>query len=496
MQSTFIVLIFFFYGLAFFSMGLVITQEVGRCSDARLRRALWFLSAFGLIHGVHEWIEMFHMMQMFSGVNAITFEIIRIGMLGLSFISLAAFGSLLLSQGEMSRRLVLLIPLTMGAIWSFGLLTFLSMYPVTRIFWSIMDVWTRYMVAIPAALLACAGLIMQQREFRRVGMAQFGRDSLWAAIAFAWYGLIGQIFTRPSPLFPSNFLNSELFFDTFGFPIQLLRAMAAVLAAVFVIRFLRAFEVETQHQIAELQAARLEEATRREIVAGELLHRVVQAQEAERQRVARELHDETGQALTAIGMGLRGAATILHQDADKAATNLRQLEGLVAASLNELQRLIADLRPSHLDDLGLPAALRWYCTEIQNRLPIKVSVEMHGETKDLPPEVKILLFRVAQEALTNVIKHADASQACVRLFYEDELVELQVEDNGRGIEPGILKNPQRPSWGLLGMEERATLLGGDFTIESRRGRGTLVQVTVPISDTKEVMDEDPVAVGG
>jgi signal transduction histidine kinase len=494
MQSTFIVLIFFFYGLAFFSMGLVITQEVGRCSDARLRRALWFLAAFGLIHGFHEWVEMFHMMGMFSGVNPLTFEIIRIGMLGLSFISLATFGSLLLSHGEVSRRLVLLMPLTLGAVWSFGLLIILSMYPVSRIFWSVVDVWTRYSVAIPSALLACAGLIMQQREFRRVGMAQFGRDSLWAAVAFAWYGLIGQIFTRPSPLFPSNFLNSELFFATFGFPIQLLRAMAAVLAAVFVIRFLRAFEVETQHQIAELQYARLEEAHRREVVAGELLHRVVQAQEAERQRVARELHDETGQALTAIGLGLRGAATILHQDADKAAQNLRHLESLVADSLNELQRLIADLRPSHLDDLGLPAALRWYSTEIQNRLSLKVSVETHGDSKDLPAEIKILLFRVAQEALTNVIKHAEASKACIRIFYEREAVRLEVEDDGRGIAPGILEDPHRPSWGLLGMEERATLLGGDFTIESRRGRGTLVQVTVPISDRKEAINENPATV--
>jgi signal transduction histidine kinase len=494
MQSPFLVIIFFFYGLAFFSMGLVITQEVGRCSDARLRRALWFLSAFGLVHGVHEWIEMFHMMQMFSGINTVTFEIVRIGMLALSFLLLASFGSLLLSQGDMSRRLILLIPLSLLAIWSFGVLTFLTTYPVTSILWSILDVWTRYTIAIPASLLACSGLIVQQREFRRVGMAKFGRDSLWAAIAFAWYGLVGQIFTRPSPLFLSSFLNSELFLDTFGFPIQLLRATAAVVAAVFVIRFLRAFEFETQHQIEELQTARLEEAHRREVVAGELLRRVVKAQEAERQRVARELHDETGQALTAIGLGLRGASTILHQDADKAAQNLRQLEGMVAASLNELQRLIADLRPSHLDDLGLPAALRWYSTEIQNRLPLKINVESHGETQSLSSEVKIVLFRVAQEALTNVIKHAEASKVWIRVFFQKGVVQLHVEDNGQGIEPGILENPQRPSWGLLGMEERATLLGGDFSIESRKGRGTIIQVTIPISDAKEGIDENPVAV--
>jgi signal transduction histidine kinase len=265
------------------------------------------------------------------------------------------------------------------------------------------------LAGLPGATLACTGLIVQQREFRRAGMAQFGQDSLWAAVAFGWYGLAGQIFTRPSALPPSHILNSVLFMDVLGFPVQLFRAAAAVVVAIFVLRFLRAFEVETQREIAELQAARLEEAQRREVVHRELLRRVVGAQEAERQRVARELHDETGQSLTALGLGLRGVTNILRQDADKAENNLRMLEGLVARSLDELQRLISDLRPSHLDDLGLPAALRWYTNEIQNRLPLKVNVEISGEPRELPAELKTAIFRVAQEALTNVIKHSDAS---------------------------------------------------------------------------------------
>jgi signal transduction histidine kinase len=187
-----------------------------------------------------------------------------------------------------------------------------------------------------------------------------------------------------------------------------------------VIRFLRSFEVETQRKIAALQAERLEEAQRRENMYGELLRRVVEAQETERQRVARELHDETGQALTAIGLGLRGATTILHQDAEKAALNLRKLEGMVAASLNELQRLIADLRPSHLDDLGLPAALRWYCNALKDRVGLVVKFEIQGQSCELPSEVKIALFRVAQEALTNVVKHAQAKSASVFLCYQPE----------------------------------------------------------------------------
>jgi signal transduction histidine kinase len=224
---------------------------------------------------------------------------------------------------------------------------------------------------------------------------------------------------------------------------------------------------------------------------------VVTAQEAERQRIARELHDETGQALTAIGLGLRGASSALRQDPDKAANHMRQLEGMVAHSLNELQRLIADLRPSHLDDLGLPAALRWYSNELQERLPLQVSVEISGEIQEIPAELNTALFRVAQEALTNIVRHASARTAQVRLVYLPGQVNLSIEDDGCGIDMERLKKAQRPSWGLLGMEERATLLGGELVISSRPGLGTRIQVSIPFSHRfDEVLHENTPAPGG
>jgi signal transduction histidine kinase len=298
-------------------------------------------------------------------------------------------------------------------------------------------------------------LIAQQRAFRQAGMAQFGRDSLWAAIAFAWYGVVGQIFTRVSPLPPSDFLNQNLFLSLFGFPVQVLRAVAAGAAAAFVIRFLRASEVEKQRQIAALQEARLQEAEQREALRGEMLRRIVAAQEAERQRIARELHDETGQSLTAIGLGLRGLTNALANKSNHAAQNLRRLEGLISQSLTELQRLIADLRPSHLDDLGLPAALRWYAGEVQQRTMLEVQVQIQGEERSLPAPVKIALFRVAQEALNNVVKHAAAASVFLQLAYGDQEVSIRIEDDGKGFMIENLNQQNRPTWGLMGMRERA-----------------------------------------
>ncbi|MEK7311580.1 MAG: hypothetical protein AAB382_06395, partial [Chloroflexota bacterium] len=296
MDTTYFALIFFFYGLAFFSMGLVVTLEGGRASDVRLRHALRPLAAFGLIHGAHEWLEMFDRLRILPG-DPLAWQAIRLAILAFSFLSLAAFGGSLLAPNEYYRRLSLLIPLGQAAVWGIGIFIMRGVFSADEM-WKVADVWSRYVLAVPAALLACSGLVAQQRVFRQAGLTRFGQDSLWAAVAFAWYGLIGQTFTQVSLLPPSTFFNQDLFFRLFGFPVQLLRAASAVVSAIFVIRFLRSFEVEAQRQIAELQAARLEVAHRREELRGELLRRVVVAQEAERQRIARELHDATGQALT------------------------------------------------------------------------------------------------------------------------------------------------------------------------------------------------------
>ena len=251
MDATFIVLVYFFYGLAFFSMGLLVALEGGRSSDIRLRKALRPLAGFGIVHAAHEWLIMFELMG--HARNDPIFAAVGLSILAFSFISLAAFGSFLLAYTEVSRRLILLIPIALEAIWVFGLYGFRGHY-TGEILWNIADAWTRYTLAIPAALLTSIGLVAQQRAFRRSGLTRFGRDALWAAVAFGWYGLFGQAFAQSNPLVISRFINQDLFLETFGFPIQLFRAITAVAAAVFVIRFLRAFQVETERKIAELQA--------------------------------------------------------------------------------------------------------------------------------------------------------------------------------------------------------------------------------------------------
>jgi signal transduction histidine kinase len=488
--TTNLTFVFFFYGLAFFSMGLAILLERERSSDEKLRMSLRPLAAFGILHGTHEWMDMFENMGTLGDNEefSILWFGIKLILLAFSFLSLSGFGFSLMVPNIRVQRLSLLAPLILACIWGFGLLYLTGKYTIVPGDCQVACTWTRYTLGIPSALAASVGLIMQQRTFRRAGLARFGRDSLVAAIAFAWYGLVGQLFVSASRLPPSTFLNEELFFFWFRFPIQLLRAGLAIIVAVFVIRFMRSFDMEIDRQISELQTLRLNEAQRREELRGELLKRIVAAQEAERQRIARELHDDTGQTLTALGMGLRGAGNLLRTNIDKAALNIRQLEALSMNALDELQRIISNLRPAHLDDLGLPAALRWYFNDTKNHTNLLINFSVKGEEVKLPNEIKNAVYRIVQEATTNTIKHADATTFNVILQYNEDDIDLWIEDDGRGFDTKQIEHGDRKSWGLLGIRERASLLNGSFSLDSEPGKGILIHVLIPY-DQPVLLDE-------
>jgi signal transduction histidine kinase len=231
-----------------------------------------------------------------------------------------------------------------------------------------------------------------------------------------------------------------------------------------------------------------QEAQERESTLAELLHQVVGAQETERQRIARELHDDTGQSLTAIALGLRGVEAILPSNPAVAIEQVKELKSFSTNALGELRRIISDLRPSQLDDLGLVAALQWYFQEFERRRAIHIDFIVEGGRSRLPAEYETVLFRIAQEALTNIAKHAQASQATVKLQVYPAQIDLSIEDNGQGFNPAeVLRQDAPHGWGLLGIQERSSLLGGHYAIDSAPGRGTRIRVSIPlIVETKDV----------
>jgi signal transduction histidine kinase len=210
-------------------------------------------------------------------------------------------------------------------------------------------------------------------------------------------------------------------------------------------------------------------------VARDALRRVVEGQEVERRRLARELHDETGQALTSILLGLRAAEDAAGPDeARKAVSDLREL---VVGTLQDVRRLAVQLRPKALDDFGLAAALERLAETFAETSGVRVDLEARLRDERLPAEVETTLYRIVQEALTNIVKHAGASTVSILLGRRDGSATLVIEDDGQGF---VLDQARPDGLGLIGMQERVALHAGRLTIESTPGTGTTLAVEVPL----------------
>jgi len=237
---------------------------------------------------------------------------------------------------------------------------------------------------------------------------------------------------------------------------------------------------DLEREIAERTAA--EETVRRQHEELRALSaRLADAEEQERRRIARELHDQVGQNLTAIGISMSILRTQLPVScAEPAAARIDDIQKLLEETTAHVRELMLELRPPLLDDYGLAAAVEWYVKEFGARTNLLVEVSAPSGQKRLDPAREITIFRILQEALTNVVKHAAASRVQVRLETDDRRFRMTVQDDGTGFDPRTGDRAQRPTWGLMNMAELARMAGGEFRIESGAGQGTRVVVEVAV----------------
>jgi two-component system sensor histidine kinase UhpB len=222
-------------------------------------------------------------------------------------------------------------------------------------------------------------------------------------------------------------------------------------------------------EVAELAAAFNDMLGRLEFERRESARRALAAQEGERRRIARELHDEIGQTLTAVVLQLdrveRRAGSAVDGGVAEARESLR-------ASLDEVRSIVRRLRPEALDDLGLRSALAALTNDVTRQTGLQVERLIAPELPPMDPDEEVVVYRVAQEALTNIVRHATAPRAQLALDARDGRVELQISDAGAGFEPGAIS----AGTGLLGMRERALLIGAELDVRSAPGDGTLVRL--------------------
>lgn len=200
--------------------------------------------------------------------------------------------------------------------------------------------------------------------------------------------------------------------------------------------------------------------------------------EEERTRIAREVHDELGQELTGLKFDLSNLAARLPREHKQFQESIKAMLAQIDAIIQTVRRISTELRPSVLDDLGLAAAIEWQTHEFQTRTGLQSRITLDVQTPVIDQELNTAFFRIFQETLTNVMRHANATKVEVRLAEEMGKLVLEVKDNGRGITEAQMASNR--SIGLLGMRERAVLLGGEFHIRGVAGKGTFVTVRIPL----------------
>jgi signal transduction histidine kinase len=235
--------------------------------------------------------------------------------------------------------------------------------------------------------------------------------------------------------------------------------------------------------LAQAFNAMVEELAQQERMRAFYIQRIIEAQEEERRRIARELHDETGQALASLRVGLRNIEQAL--DPETMRSRLQDMYRLVDETLNRVRRLAFELRPSVLDDLGLVAALERYIRDYRERFGIEVEMQVIGlDGRRIPPAIETAVYRIVQEALTNAAKYAGCQRISVLLQASPRLLSVIVEDDGCGFDVDrVLREEPGNRLGIYGMRERAQLVGGSLAIESAPGQGTTIYLRVPLEDS-------------
>lgn len=214
-----------------------------------------------------------------------------------------------------------------------------------------------------------------------------------------------------------------------------------------------------------------------------LSSQILTIQENERQRIATDLHDGLGQSLTLIRLGLEQCSALLASGSfSEAEEKLQQLRLRVKDTFGELRRVAMDLRPSTLDDLGILATMSWFLREFENACHgIKIEKHLLVQESNIPAQLKISIFRILQEAISNIVKHAKADHIRVSLIKASEMLHLSIEDNGQGFAPAEPVNycPLGKGLGLVSMKERAIISGGTYRIDSAVSKGTRIYVSWP-----------------
>jgi len=524
MPGSRLVVVFFVYGLAFFAMGLAIALEARRKTELRLVWVLKYLAAYGLLHAAVEWLDMWLLLPGTAAVPSALLRVVRLGLFVASTVALAVFGTALIAALAPRWRAVRWVPLGLLLIWLAYWAVGPHLNPLTTARWTptdpsclrcheiaapteaspraapwvpstaVGDIWVRYLIYLPASAFAAAALALQGRRFASSGYLRIARDCRWMGVAFAANGIVAGVVVPPAGFGLAAILNYDSFLSIVGVPPQVVRAVLAVVIAVFGVRILRVFDIEYARRLAEAQEGKL----RAQAEALEVARRAAEELEAkvrdrteelfeqvrrlaileERDRLAREMHDSLGQVLGFVNLKTKVAQDMITRGrARDAGEELAQMRSAVQDAYEEVRQAILSLRTTPHGQ-GLVPSLREYAGRLRDQTGLDVRVES-SDGLDLAPAVEAQVIRIVQEALTNVRKHAAARSVTVRFTRTGREVSVTITDDGRGFDVAAVEAAKSMHFGLLTMRERAESIGGVLTVRSGVGQGTTVELRIP-----------------
>lgn len=448
-------LVYFVYGQVFFVLGLAIMLQSRRHSRLELARSLSWLAAFGITHGLHEWASLFIPIQAtYMNATAVSvLQILQVVLLAVSFGALFQFGvELLRDRWPWLAMLPSLVVVGWG-MW-FLVLELATNRGIGN--WQQeASIWARYLIGFPGGILSAYGLRYQaERQIKPLNLGHIYRTLRITGLSLGAYAIWGGLVVSAGDFFPASWLNNSHLVLWLGVPAPVFRSVAGLVMAITIIRALEVFDVEVDRLIEQMQIER--------------------SLAAERERIGRELHDGAIQQAYTAGLIIESARnkvsgdSIVGQRLERAMTALNE-------AIDTLRTYMNDLRPGP-PNVSLAEGLRRQAADPRLTTLMDVDLKLDlPETAALNPAQTNHVLAILSEALSNAARHAQARRTVVKASQENGQFRMTVEDNGRGFS----REPDGSGYGLRNMRDRARLLGGQLTIDSKPGRGTRVTLIAP-----------------
>jgi signal transduction histidine kinase len=454
-------IILFGYGLTFFTMGLAIALQSRRYSRLELARSLAWLAAFGIIHSLYEWGELFSPVHeaylTLEGIELL--HSIHLALLSISFACLFQFGLALLRPLGRWQWLRYASSALLATYFLTALFILPRLLPDPHHWHNVANALARYFIGFPGALLAAYGL--REQTFRIIApfkVPHIIATLRIAGVALALYAVFGGLIPPPIPFFPGNILNEDIFVRFLGAPPLVFHSIIGLTLAVTIIRVLEIFNLETERRIEEME--------QQQILA------------AERNRIGRELHDGAIQTVYTAGL-LVESARKLAAPGTPLAGRLDKAIVVLNDAICDLRRNLSDLRPAPSTQ-PLAGALRNLSEDPRFRSLVDVSLTLDvPEAETLSPARTDHVLAIVGEALSNVVRHARARRVNISARRADGQLAVTIQDDGIG-----LSSEPQAGYGLRNMRDRARLLGGQLEVTGESGKGATVSLTIPWKDER------------